>query len=78
MLTACVQTTLVPDLSGKQVTEAKAALTRAGLRVGRVQDFKQFDTTPTVFSQSPAAGERVRRGESVDIVVSYDCYRCRW
>lgn len=67
----------VPDVLGKTVPQATKALDAAGLKVGAVKDFREFETTPTVFGQVPPAGELLKRGASVDLVLTYDCYRCR-
>ncbi len=67
----------VPDVLGMTVPQATEALDAAGFGVGAVKDFREFETTPTVFGQVPPAGEVLERGASVDLVLTYDCYRCR-
>ncbi len=61
----------VPDISGKTLPEARSALLNLGLIVGLVT----YETHPTIpaeriITTSPAAGEQVLGGATIDIVVS--------
>ncbi|MDP9395507.1 MAG: PASTA domain-containing protein, partial [Actinomycetota bacterium] len=61
----------VPPLAGQAEDAAREAVEDVNLVVGRVRrDYS--DTVPkgTVISSTPGAGERLRRGEPVDLVVS--------
>lgn len=61
----------VPDVSGLTIPEASARLEQAGLKLGSTTE--QFsDSVPTgmVISQSPAAGQKVKEGSTVNITVS--------
>jgi photosystem II stability/assembly factor-like uncharacterized protein len=55
----------VPDLSGLSQGEAEKALTKAGLRLGKV--VRTTKGGGIVIRQSPAAGTQVGRGAEVDI-----------
>jgi tRNA A-37 threonylcarbamoyl transferase component Bud32 len=61
----------VPDVRGMTVTEAKAAIEAAGLKVGNT-DTKPDDTVPAgqVVSTDPAIGTPTEKGQTVDITVS--------
>ncbi|HLF69343.1 MAG TPA: Stk1 family PASTA domain-containing Ser/Thr kinase, partial [Actinomycetota bacterium] len=61
----------VPDLSGKTEEEARSALEDVGLTMGSVSSaFSDSVAQGKVISQEPAAGVRVDRNRSVDVVVS--------
>jgi beta-lactam-binding protein with PASTA domain/predicted Ser/Thr protein kinase len=61
----------VPDVVGEGEEDARSALDDAGLRVGEVTEEESPDEEPgTVLEQDPAAGDRVDRDESVDLVVA--------
>jgi hypothetical protein len=68
---------IVPELSGKNPDEVKAALGNAGLKPeieqggGLLEDILPGD--PAVCTQDPSAGEQVRRGTTVHVVVSKSC-----
>jgi hypothetical protein len=74
MPTAGQDVLTVPDLNGLSVPQAAAALSRAGLELGQKQiiavDPEAGDTENTIVEQSPAAGEAVKPGTLVDIVVA--------
>lgn len=63
----------VPDLNGLSVPAAAAALNNAGLQLGHEQiiavDPASGDTQNKIAAQSPAAGESVAPGASVDVSV---------
>jgi len=58
-------TCLVPNVKGKRLAAARAALGRAGCSVGKVTGPR----TGKVVSQRPAAGQRRPKGARVDLVV---------
>lgn len=64
---------VVPDLTGMNVPAAAAALSRAGFHLGQEQimavDPESGDPENTIAAQSPAAGESVALGTSVDVTV---------
>lgn len=61
----------VPDLVGKSEEEARSALEDVGLSMGSVSSaFSDSVAQGKVISQEPAAGVRVDRNRSVDVVVS--------
>jgi serine/threonine-protein kinase len=61
----------VPDLEGKTQEEAIAALREAGLSNGQVTPKDDPDVkSGRVISSSPDAGEQVKPGTSVDLVIS--------
>ena len=66
-----VQQTTVPDLVGKSLDEATAALEEARLKLGGVTTGTAEDAQPDeVLEQFPAAGREVDRGTEVDLVVA--------
>lgn len=63
--------TEVPDVVGLPLSEATAALARAGLEVGEVSEDAGSDAPPgTVVEQGIAAGAEAASGDTVDLVVS--------
>ncbi|MFJ4102743.1 Stk1 family PASTA domain-containing Ser/Thr kinase [Amycolatopsis japonica] len=60
-----------PDLKGKTVAEATAALTEAGLKLGATSEEETEDTNQAgkVMSQNPSAQAEVDQGSKVDITV---------
>ncbi|MGN6612517.1 MAG: PASTA domain-containing protein [Angustibacter sp.] len=69
--TPVVQKVAVPDLSGKTVDEATAALKAKGLTLGE-QTTRADDTVPQdqIIDQDPASGSQVDSGTAVTVVVS--------
>ena len=60
----------VPDVLTLALPDAKTALLRAGLKVGKVSQVYLDGLTPgTVYTQSPASGSTVHAGSAVNIVV---------
>ncbi len=60
----------VPNVIGKKLQEAVAALSESGLKAGRVQgEFNEAEQN-TVLRQNPDAGRELRSGDTVDLVVS--------
>lgn len=73
ILPAYAQEITVPDISGLNIPQAAAALNRAGLRLGSQspQPLTATDaaTPNTIASQSPAAGQVLSYGATVDVFV---------
>ena len=64
-----VQTTKVPNLSGRTRDEAEELLKEAGL-TGNASEASNDAEEGTIFEQSPAAGEEVEEGSTVSYTVS--------
>lgn len=62
--------TVVPDTVGQQVTEATTLLRTVGLSAGQVPVHDELIRPGEVLYSSPAAGERVVPGGSVELAVS--------
>ncbi|MEP6462490.1 MAG: Stk1 family PASTA domain-containing Ser/Thr kinase [Frankiaceae bacterium] len=60
----------VPDLKGGSVANAQAALTRKGLKLGDQRLQQSASKAGIVIDQDPAANKDVKKGGTVDIVVS--------
>jgi serine/threonine-protein kinase len=60
----------VPSLEGKSEEECTGLLDREGLQLGTVTEEDSPEEKGKVIRQSPPAGESVKKGASVDIVVS--------
>lgn len=61
----------VPDLVGKSINQADSVLADLGLLLGaRTEAFSETVGKDLIISTLPAAGSEVRRGTSVDVVVS--------
>jgi eukaryotic-like serine/threonine-protein kinase len=61
----------VPDVVGQTVTDARNALSAAGLTVGAVTQVADATTTPgTIVSENPAAGAQVGQGSPVDLYIA--------
>jgi eukaryotic-like serine/threonine-protein kinase len=61
----------VPDLSGMELSKARAAIRKRGLVVGEVADeFNETVPKGQVVTQSPSAGQEVTKLTSVSMVVS--------
>jgi serine/threonine-protein kinase len=66
-----VRTIVVPDVTGRTTTEAAAILARAGLRLVVTGQAPSSDVaTKTIVAENPGAGQRVRRGTQIGVVVS--------
>ncbi len=64
------QESIVPELTGKTLTEAEKQLAQHGLKVGNITYQSSFDLLPnTVVDQFPRAGEPVPGGQAVDLFV---------
>lgn len=61
----------VPDLRGMTRTEARSALSEAGLEVGRVLEMPSMDVEDgRVLAQDPVADQQLRPGATVDLTLS--------
>lgn len=61
----------VPKLAGATLYKAEAALAKAGLKVGVVENRESTTAKPgTVIGQAPKAGSRLARGKKVTLVVA--------
>jgi serine/threonine-protein kinase len=61
----------VPDVAGKSLDDAKAALTNAGFKVGNVaQEFSPTVTQGQVTRTVPVANSTAQRGQTIDIFQS--------
>ncbi|MCY0877254.1 MAG: Stk1 family PASTA domain-containing Ser/Thr kinase [Firmicutes bacterium] len=71
VISSGVQSAAVPDVQTKPLSQAKSMLTADGFVVGAVTQESSF-TIPagTVIKQTPAPGQQVNAGTSVDLVVS--------
>jgi hypothetical protein len=71
------QRVTVPDLAGVDVSDAKARIARRGLRLESTRGGGFLDPlVPSgiaVCQQSPAAGDEVRRGTTVHVIVARAC-----
>jgi serine/threonine-protein kinase len=63
-------TTVVPNLAGKSLREARVELNRVNLRAGRFSKVHHKSERDTVVSQSRPPGLEVSRGISVDLLLS--------
>jgi serine/threonine-protein kinase len=61
---------LVPDLAGKSLREARVDLNRAGLRAGRFSRVHHPEERDVVLAQSPQSNEYVDRETPVDMLLS--------
>ncbi len=59
--------TAVPDLKGKSLNQAKAALDQAKLQMGKTTPEPKNPDKDKVVNQSPATGQQVKEGSAVDV-----------
>ncbi len=64
------QVVSVPQLIGKTVLDAKFALERIGLKLGRVEQLPSNKPEEMIINQQYAEGTPLRKGESVKVTVS--------
>jgi beta-lactam-binding protein with PASTA domain/predicted Ser/Thr protein kinase len=64
------QQVAVPDVEGETEDNARGAIESAGLRVGKVTEEESDQDPGTVIDQSPAAGKKVAKGETVSLTVA--------
>ena len=63
----------VPDLESQALQAAQVTLNASGLTLGRTLNiFSETGRPGTVVTQTPAAGERVSRGASIDLYLSLE------
>lgn len=60
----------VPLLKGKSLRDAKFALERIGLKLGKVEEIPSTNPENMIFDQQYAEGTPIRKGESIGISVS--------
>ena len=61
----------VPDVTGMTAARAETTLTEAGLKTGKVTQVQSTQGPEgTVVGQSPAAGDKVKKGSAVDLEVA--------
>jgi len=66
-----VDSVTVPELIGKNLSEAKRAIERGGLKLDKIKERKDESLLPeTVMAQSIAPGEIVPKGTEIDLIVS--------
>ena len=64
------QKVTVPDVTGKNLAEAKTILAAAGLAVGNITEVPSIDLLPnTIVDQYPRVGELVPAGQGIDLFV---------
>jgi hypothetical protein len=71
------QRVTVPDLAGVDISDAKARIARRGLRLESTRGGGFLDSLVpsgvSVCQQTPAAGDQVRRGATVRVIVARAC-----
>jgi serine/threonine-protein kinase len=65
-----VSTITVPQLKGKSILDAKFALERLGLKLGRVERIPSSQPEDMIFDQQYADGTLLKQGEIVGVTVS--------
>ncbi len=61
----------VPNLIGKSLSEAETILADSSLKVGKINYQKSFSLLPnTVLDQYPSKGNKLNKGDSVDLFVT--------
>ena len=65
-----VSTITVPQLKGKSILDAKFALERLGLKLGRVERIPSSQPEDMIFDQQYAEGTLLKQGEMVGVTVS--------
>jgi beta-lactam-binding protein with PASTA domain len=60
----------IPELIGKSILDAKFALERIGLKLGRVTQLPSDKPEEMIFDQQYAEGTTLKKGQTVDITVS--------
>ena len=65
----------VPDVEGRALPRARAQIERVGLGVGTSPGFSLSVPRGAVIRQDPGAGERLRQGEVVELIVSQGANR---
>jgi len=65
-----VSTITVPQLKGKSILDAKFALERLGLKLGRVERIPSSHPEDMIFDQQYAEGTLLKQGEFVGVTIS--------
>jgi len=60
----------VPMLKGKSILDAKFALERLGLKLGRVESIPSSNPEDMIFDQQYAEGTMLKQGEFVEVTIS--------
>lgn len=60
----------VPNLAGKNLTDARKMIERKKLALGKVETVFREDGSGLVIEQTPKANEKIRHGEKVNLVIS--------
>lgn len=64
------QTIAVPLLKGKSVLDARFALERVGLKLGKIEELPSTNPKDMIFDQQFEEGTKLRKGQSVAVTVS--------
>lgn len=60
----------VPSLKGKNISDARLALERVGLKIGKIEEAESSYPNDMIFDQQFAEGTKLRKGQNVGVVVS--------
>ncbi|HLV25827.1 MAG TPA: PASTA domain-containing protein [Gemmatimonadales bacterium] len=60
----------IPDVTGQELPHAQSLLEQLGLRITTTWDSLSYMTPNTVVGQSPAAGQSVRAGATVSLILA--------
>jgi len=60
----------LPDVTGQSLPDAEVLLQQLGLRAQATWDSLSYMSQNTVVGQSPAAGQSVRAGSTVTLIVA--------
>ena len=64
-------TTVVPNLSGKTLAEAKAIIEKQNLKLGKEQEeYSDSIAEGYIIKTNPVAGSKIKRGNKVNLIVS--------
>ena len=64
-------TTVVPNLSGKTVAEAKAIIEKQNLKLGKEQEeYSDSIAEGYIIKTNPVAGSKIKRGNKINLIVS--------
>jgi len=65
-----MKTIQVPELKGKSILDAKFALERLGLKLGRVERIPSSQPEDMIFDQQYAEGTKLKQGDVVGVTIS--------
>ena len=60
----------VPSLKGKNISDARLALERVGLKIGKIEEVASSHPKDMIFDQQFAEGTKLRKGQNVGVTVS--------